>query len=60
MLVTTTNIERKALIMCQYNNNKESKKGKHLNYTERQEIEQWWNRDKLTKVEIARLLERNE
>lgn len=42
------------------NNNTKSKKGKHLNYEERQSIERWWNRDKRTKVEIAGLLDRTE
>ena len=46
--------------MCQENNNTKSKKGKHLDYSERQSIERWWNRDKRTKVEIAELLDRNE
>ena len=47
--------------MCQqgYSNIK-SKKGKHLNYEERLSIERWWNRDKKTKAEIARLLDRSE
>lgn len=46
--------------MCQQNNNTKSKKGKHLEYSERQSIERWWNRDKHTKVEIAGLLDRTE
>ena len=46
--------------MCQQNNNIKSKKGKHLNYSERQSIERWFNRDKRTKVEIAELLDRTE
>ena len=46
--------------MCQDNNNTNSKKGKHLNYSERQSIERWWNRDHRTKVEIAELLDRTE
>lgn len=46
--------------MCQDNNNTNSKKGKHLEYSERQSIERWWNRDKRTKVEIANLLDRTE
>lgn len=46
--------------MCQQNNNTNSKKGKHLEYSERQSIERWWNRDHRTKVEIAELLDRNE
>ena len=46
--------------MCQDNNNTKNKKGKHLEYSERQSIERWFNRDKRTKVEIARLLDRTE
>lgn len=46
--------------MCQENNNTKSKKGKHLEYSERQSIERWWNRDKRTKVEISTLLDRTE
>ena len=46
--------------MCQKNNIIKSKKGKHLEYSERQAIERWYNRDKRTKVEISRLLDRTE
>ena len=47
--------------MCQQvDSNIKSKKGKHLNYEERLSIERWWNRDKKSKVEIARLLDRSE
>ena len=46
--------------MCQQNNNTKSKKGKHLEYSERQSIERWFNRDKRTKLEIAELLDRTE
>lgn len=46
--------------MCQENNTTNSRKGKHLDYRERQSIERWWNKDKRTKVEIARLLDRYE
>ena len=46
--------------MCQQNNNTKSKRGKHLEYSERQSIERWFNRDKRTKVEIAELLDRTE
>ena len=46
--------------MCQQNNNIKSRKGKHLEYSERQSIERWFNRDKRTKVEIATLLDRTE
>ena len=46
--------------MCQDNNNTKSKKGKHLEYSERQSIERWYNRDHRKKVEIAELLDRTE
>ena len=46
--------------MCQENNTTKSRKGKHLEYNERQSIERWYNRDKRTKVEISRLLDRTE
>ena len=46
--------------MCQDNNTTKSKKGKHLEYSERQSIERWYNRDKRTKVEISKLLDRTE
>ena len=46
--------------MCQENNITKSRKGKHLEYSERQSIERWWNRDRRTKVEIAGLLDRTE
>ena len=46
--------------MCQENNTTKSRKGKHLEYSERQSIERWYNRDKRTKVEIATLLDRTE
>ena len=46
--------------MCQQNNNTKIKKGKHLDYIERQSIERWYNRDKRSKVEIADLLDRTE
>ena len=46
--------------MCQENNITKSRKGKHLEYRERQSIERWYNKDKRTKVEIAGLLERTE
>ena len=39
--------------MCQKYNNTKSKKCKHLEYSERQTIERWFNREKLKKVEIA-------
>ena len=59
MLVSNQTL-KEVLIMCQDNNNTNSKKGKHLEYSERQSIERWWNRDHRTKVEIATLLDRNE
>ena len=46
--------------MCQENNTTKSRKGKHLEYSERQSIERWYNRDKLTKVEVSALLDRTE
>ena len=46
--------------MCQENNTTKSRKGKHLEYGERQSIERWYNRDKRAKVEISRLLDRTE
>ena len=46
--------------MCRNNNNTKSRKGKHLEYIERQSIERWFNKDKRTKVEIAGLLDRDE
>ena len=46
--------------MCQQNNNIKIKKGKHLDYTERQYIEIWYNRDKRSKAEIAGLLDRTD
>lgn len=46
--------------MCQKNNTTKSRKGKHLEYRERESIERWFNKDKRTKIEISRLLERTE
>ena len=46
--------------MCQDNNNTKSKKGKHLEYSERQSIERWFNRDHRKKAEIADFLDRIE
>ena len=46
--------------MCQENNTTKSRKGKHLEHSERQSIERWFNRDKRTKVEMADLLDRTE
>ena len=48
--------------MCQnnYNTNKKEKKYSHINYTERTQIERWWNIEHKTKVEIAHLLNKAE
>ena len=46
--------------MCHTNNITKERKGKHLEYSERLSIERQWNRDKRTKVEIAKLLDRTE
>ena len=46
--------------MCHTNNITKERKGKHLEYSERLSVERWWNRDKRTKVEIAKLLDRTE
>ena len=40
--------------MCLLNYNKEQKKYKHLTYTERTMIERWYNREHLSKKEIAK------
>lgn len=46
--------------MCLLNYNKNNKKYKHLTYTERTMIERWYNRDHLTKREIAKNLDKSE
>lgn len=46
--------------MCLLNYNKNNKKYKHLNYAERTMIETWYNSDKKSKKEIARLLHKSE
>ena len=46
--------------MCLLNYNKEIKKYKHLTYAERTMIERWYNKDHLTKREIAKNLDKNE
>lgn len=48
--------------MCQmnYNTNKKEKKYSHINYTERTQIERWWNIEHKSKVEIAHLLNKAE
>lgn len=40
--------------MCLLNYNKEKKKYKHLTYTERTMIERWYNREHISKKEIAK------
>lgn len=46
--------------MCLLNCITEEKKYKHFNYAERTMIERWYNRDKKSKAEIARLLNKSE
>ena len=46
--------------MCLYNYNKEIKKYKHITYAERTMIERWYNRDHLSKKEIAKNLDKSE
>ena len=48
--------------MCQinYNTNKKEKKYTHLNFTERTQIERWYNIEHKSKVEIAKLLAKSE
>ena len=46
--------------MCQNNNIIKERKFKHINYTERTQIERWYNKDKKSKVEIGKLLGRPE
>lgn len=48
--------------MCQidYNTNKKEKKYTHLNYTERTQIERWYNIENKSKTEIAKLLNKSE
>ena len=48
--------------MCQikYNTNKKEKKYNHINYTERTQIERWWNIEHKSKAEIAHLLNKSE
>lgn len=47
--------------MCQinYNKNKVEKKYKHLNYTERTQIERWYNIEKKSCSEIAKWLDKS-
>ena len=50
--------------MCQKNYNKDNKKNKefrykHLNYTERTQIERWYNIEKKTCLEISKLLNKS-
>lgn len=46
--------------MCLLNYNKENKKYKHLTYAERTMIERWYNREHLSKKEIAERLDKSE
>ena len=46
--------------MCHNNYNKEKKKYKHLKFVERTMIERWYNRDHLSKKEIAKNLDKSE
>jgi len=48
--------------MCQihYNTNIKEKKYTHINYTERTQIERWWNIEHKSKSEIAKLLAKSE
>ena len=46
--------------MCQFDYSKEKKEYKHLTYTERTMIERWYNKDKKSKKEIAKLLNKSE
>ena len=46
--------------MCLLNYNKEKKKYKHLTYAERTMIERWYNKEHLSKKEIAERLDKSE
>ena len=46
--------------MCLLNYNKENKKYKHLTYAERTMIERWYNKEHLSKKEIAKRLDKSE
>lgn len=46
--------------MCHNNYNKEKKKYKHLKHVERTMIKRWYNRDHLSKKEIAKNLDKRE
>ena len=46
--------------MCLNNYNKENKKYKHLSYAERTMIERWYNKEHLSKKEIAKRLAKSE
>ena len=46
--------------MCHLNYTKEKKKYKHLTYAERTMIERWYNKEKLSKKEIAERLDKSE
>lgn len=46
--------------MCQVHCITEKKEYKHINYIERRQIERWYNKEKKSKEEIARLLNKSE
>lgn len=46
--------------MCHNNYSKENKKYKHLTYAERTMIERWYNRDHISKKQIAKSLDKSE
>ena len=46
--------------MCLNNYSKENKKYKHLSYAERTMIERWYNKEHLSKKEIAKRLAKSE
>lgn len=46
--------------MCHNNYNKEKEKYKHLTYVERTMIERWYNKEHLSKKEIATILDKSE
>lgn len=46
--------------MCLYNYNKNKKKYKHITYAERTMIERWYNQERRSKKEIAKLLNKSE
>lgn len=58
MLIEEKTLE--VLRMCLLDYNKNSKKYKHINLSERTMIERWYNKDKKSKAEIATLLGKSE